>query len=134
QRRYAHPRPMPRYLVLGLGLLSGYSSFVAHAGGPPVKGYLLKQRLEKSWFVGTNTVFFFSLNFLKTIAYGALGTLSVSSLQVSALLSPMLFVGIALGFLLHKHVDQRIFIRVVYTFLAFTAVKLLFDSASVFLL
>lgn len=48
----------PRSVVFALGTLSGFSSFVAHAGGPPVKGYLLQQRLEKSWFVGTNTVFF----------------------------------------------------------------------------
>ena len=108
----------PRPIIFTLGLLSGFSSFIAHAGGPPVKGYLLQQQLEKSWFVGTNTVFFFSLNFLKTIAYGAFGTLSISSLQMSALLSPMLLLGVFLGFRLHKFIDQRVFVKVVYGFLA----------------
>lgn len=121
----------PKFVVFTLGLLSGFSSFIAHAGGPPVKGYLLKQQLEKSWFVGTNTVFFFSLNFLKTVAYGAFGTLSMSSLQVSALLSPVLLVGVFLGFRLHKLVDQQVFVKVVYGFLALTAIKLLYDSAVV---
>jgi len=78
--------------------------------------------------VGTNTVFFFSLNFLKTLAYGAFGTLSTSSLQVSALLSPVLLVGIGLGFCLHRFIDQRKFVTVVYGFLALTAIKLLYDS------
>ncbi|WP_298938544.1 sulfite exporter TauE/SafE family protein [uncultured Ruegeria sp.] len=118
----------PQPVVFALGALSGFSSFIAHAGGPPVKGYLLRQRLEKSWFVGTNTVFFFTLNLLKTIAYGAFGTLSTASLQISALLSPMLLLGVFLGFRLHKVVDQAVFVKVVYSFLGLTAVKLLYDS------
>ncbi len=123
----------PKPIVFGLGVISGFSSFIAHAGGPPVKGYLLQQQLNKSWFVGTNTVFFFSLNFLKTLAYGAFGTLSVPSLQVSAQLAPVLLVGIVLGFSLHKYIDQRKFVMVVYGFLALTAIKLLYDSVPVFL-
>ncbi|QBY02552.1 sulfite exporter TauE/SafE family protein [Rhodophyticola sp. CCM32] len=122
--------PLP--VVFALGTLSGFASFIAHAGGPPVKGYLLRQQLEKSWFVGTNTVFFFALNFLKTIAYGAFGTLSVTSLQVSAVLSPMLLLGVFLGFRLHTVVDQRFFVNVVYGFLALTATKLLYDSGATF--
>lgn len=120
----------PTPIVWGLGMLSGFSSFIAHAGGPPVKGYLLRQRLEKSWFVGTNTIFFFSLNFLKTLAYGATGTLSSASLQSSAALAPLLFVGVALGMRLHSFVDQTIFVRAVYGFLTLTAAKLLFDGGS----
>ncbi|MEO1798375.1 MAG: sulfite exporter TauE/SafE family protein [Pseudomonadota bacterium] len=126
-------RETPRPVVFALGALSGFSSFIAHAGGPPVKGYLLRQRLKKSWFVGTNTVFFFTLNFLKTLAYGAFGTLSVTSLQISAALSPVLLLGVVLGFRLHAVVDQAIFVRVVYGFLALTAAKLLYDSGVAFL-
>ncbi|MEM6594890.1 MAG: sulfite exporter TauE/SafE family protein [Pseudomonadota bacterium] len=119
----------PRLVVFALGALSGFSSFIAHAGGPPVKGYLLRQQLQKSWFVGTNTVFFFTLNFLKTIAYGAFGTLTAESLQISALLSPVLLLGVILGFRLHHVVDQAFFVKIVYGFLGLTAVKLLYDSA-----
>ncbi|MFK7746468.1 MAG: TSUP family transporter, partial [Roseobacter sp.] len=126
-------RQTPQPVVFVLGALSGFSSFIAHAGGPPVKGYLLRQQLEKSWFVGTNTVFFFTLNFLKTVAYGAFGTLSASSLQISFLLSPMLLLGVLLGFRLHKVVDQAVFVKVIYSFLGLTAVKLLYDSGSAIL-
>ncbi|MEO0918174.1 MAG: sulfite exporter TauE/SafE family protein [Pseudomonadota bacterium] len=128
--RHADPSngQTPQPAVFALGALSGFSSFIAHAGGPPVKGYLLRQRLEKSWFVGTNTVFFFTLNLLKTMAYGAFGTLSISSLQISALLSPMLLLGVFLGFRLHTLVNQAVFVKVVYGFLGLTAVKLLYDS------
>ncbi len=78
-------------------------------------------------------MFFFFLNFLKTLAYGASGTLSLASLQSSAVLAPLLFVGVALGGLrLHRYVDQIIFVRVVYGFLTLTAAKLLFDGGSAF--
>ena len=134
-RRFAlSSQRTPRPVVFALGALSGFASFIAHAGGPPVKGYLLREQLEKSWFVGTNTYFFFTLNFLKTIAYGAFGTLSVTSLQISALLSPMLLLGVYLGFKLHPVVDQKIFVKVVYGFLSLAAVKLLHDSGTAFLL
>ena len=125
---------MPKPVIFAIGALSGFASFIADAGGPPVKGYLLRQQREKSWFVGTNTFFFFALNFLKTIAYGVFGTLSVESLQISALLSPMLLLGVFLGFRLHTILDQRVFVKVVYGFLALTAVKLLYDSTTSFLL
>lgn len=131
-RRQSTPPQTSRPVVFLLGLMSGFSSFIAHAGGPPVKGYLLRQQLEKSQFVGTNTVYFFVLNFLKTIAYGAFGTLSVSSLQTSAVLAPVLLIGVFAGFRLHKIVDQSVFVRVVYGFLALTAVKLLYDSFQAF--
>ena len=35
------------------GTLGGYSSFFAHAGGPPLNAYLLPQRLEKAAYQGT---------------------------------------------------------------------------------
>lgn len=125
-------RPLPAPMVIGLGMLSGFSSFIAHAGGPPVKGYLLAQRLEKSWFVGTNTIFFFSLNFLKTIAYGAFGTLSWESLTLSLGFVPVLLAGVFLGFRLHSRIDQTAFVSIVYGFLALTAAKLLWDSGVAF--
>lgn len=127
------PGTTPQPVVWGLGLLSGFASFVAHAGGPPVKGYLLQQKLEKTYFVGTNTVFFFSLNFIKTIAYGAAGTLSASSLLTSATLAPVLFLGVFIGARLHSVVNQDIFVKVVYGFLALAAIKLLKDSIPAFL-
>ncbi|MDJ0993601.1 MAG: sulfite exporter TauE/SafE family protein [Dinoroseobacter sp.] len=111
-----------------LGAISGLASYIAHAGGPPVKGYLLSQNLDKTNFVGTNTMFFFALNATKTVAYGAFGSMTVESLQISLLVAPALFIGIFVGMRLHDLVDQQVFIRIVYGFLALTGAKLLSDS------
>lgn len=108
--------------------ISGFASYVAHAGGPPVKAYLLRQRMDKSTFVGTNTVFFFSMNALKTVSYTFMGLLSFESLMVSLSVSPVLLVGVLAGTYLHKRVDQRFFTALVYGFLTLAGAKLLSDS------
>lgn len=118
----------PRWVAWALGAVSGFASYVAHAGGPPVKGYLLRQGLDKSAFVGTNTVYFFALNALKTVAYGSTGTLSADSLLVSLWLAPGLLLGVFLGTRLHHLIDQHVFVKVVYGFLALTALRLLSES------
>ena len=124
----ARPRATPAPVVFALGAMSGFASFIAHAGGPPVKGFLLSQGFDKSQFVGTNTMFFFALNAIKTVAYAAMGQLSLTSLQVSAVIAPMLIVGVLLGTALHGRIDQRRFTTLVYGFLCLTGAKLLWDS------
>lgn len=131
RRQHAsQPQTTPVPIIFSLGAVSGFASFVAHAGGPPVKGILLRQQLEKSVFVGTNTMYFFVLNAIKTVAYGAMGQLTVGSLKISLALSPMLVLGIALGLMLHRFIDQSVFIKIVYGFLFLTGLKLLWDGAT----
>jgi len=129
----ARSRTTPAPVVFSLGAISGFTSFIAHAGGPPVKGYLLSQNMEKSQFVGTNTMFFFVLNAIKTAAYAGMGQLTWCSLQVSAIIAPMLVAGIFLGTYLHGRLDQNSFVKLVYGFLALTGVKLIWDSAPMLL-
>lgn len=129
-RQLNTPGGTPAPVVFTLGAVSGFASFVAHAGGPPVKGFLLRQNLEKSVFVGTNTMFFFSMNAIKSVAYGAMGQLTADSLKISLLLSPVLVLGIGLGLLLHRFIDQVMFTKIVYGFLFLTGLKLLWDGAA----
>lgn len=112
-----------------LGGLSGLASFVAHAGGPPVKGYLLSRGMEKSLFLGTNSVFFFTLNLIKTFSYMALAQFSEETLTASLLLTPFLVLGVLLGFRLHHLLSQVVFTRTAYLFLAVAGLKLLWDGA-----
>ncbi|MEO0980237.1 MAG: sulfite exporter TauE/SafE family protein [Pseudomonadota bacterium] len=133
QHLFARPRKVMhgadrRSGAFAFAALSGFASYVAHAGGPPVKGYLLRQQMDKSTFVGTNTMFFFSMNALKTVSYTLLGLLSFESLMVSLSVSPVLLLGVLAGTYLHKHVDQRLFTALVYGFLTLAGAKLLLDS------
>ncbi|MEM6891301.1 MAG: sulfite exporter TauE/SafE family protein [Pseudomonadota bacterium] len=124
---YAATKTTP-FLVFLLSATSGFASYVAHAGGPPVKGYLLSKNMEKSAFVGTNTVYFFLLNSIKAVAYGSMGTMNWDSFSVSLVLSPWLLAGVFVGGWLHSRVDQSLFVSIVYCFLALTSLRLLSTS------
>lgn len=106
--------------------VSGFAGFIAHAGGPPIKGTLLRLQLDKTAFVGTNAFFFFALNMAKGVGYATLGLFSVSSLASSASLAPFLFVGVWLGFKLHNRMPQATFVRLTYGLLGAAGINLLF--------
>ncbi|MEP3600841.1 MAG: sulfite exporter TauE/SafE family protein [Stappiaceae bacterium] len=127
-RRAAESAGFGRPTIFAIGTVSGFASFIAHAGGPPVKGFLLSRQMEKSIFVGTNTMFFFAMNALKTVAYGAMGQMTGESLTISLTIAPMLLLGIWLGTRLHRLIDQGTFTHIVYGFLTIAGVKLVWDG------
>jgi uncharacterized membrane protein YfcA len=51
------------------GTITGFSSALAHTGGPPVSIYLLMQNISPSAFVATAALFFFTLNWIKVPYY-----------------------------------------------------------------
>ena len=104
--------------------LSGFAGFVAHAGGPPIKGALLAMRFNKTAFVATNSIFFFTLNVAKGIGYASLGLFSSDGLLNSLLLVPFLFLGVWLGFALHARVSQQRFVQLAYALLAMAGINL----------
>ncbi len=110
------------------GGIAGFTSFVAHAGGPPLQFYMLPQKIDKSLFVGTATWFFLVVNYVKLVPYAYLGQLSLENVSTSALLFPLAPIGIWLGVQLHKRVPEQIFYRLAYIFLFLTGGKLLIDG------
>ena len=58
------------------GSLSGFTSFVSHAGAPPFQVYVMPQYLEPRIFAGTATIFFAAVNLLKLPGYFFLGQFS----------------------------------------------------------
>lgn len=115
-----------------LGGLAGFTSFVAHAGGPPVSVFLLPQRMDKSIFVGTTVMFFIVVNYVKLIPYWFLGQFSAANLGTAAVLIPMAILGTWLGLWAHDKVNVTWFYRVCYTLLFVTGVKLLWDAVALF--
>jgi uncharacterized membrane protein YfcA len=119
----------PRRLVGALAsALAGFTSFVAHAGGPPVQFFLLPQRLDKTLYVGTTVVFFFVVNYVKLLPYGWLGQLSTDNLSTALILAPLAPLGIWLGVRLHRPVGRELFYRLCYGMLFVTGLKLLWDG------
>ncbi|MEK9752220.1 MAG: sulfite exporter TauE/SafE family protein [Rhodospirillaceae bacterium] len=112
------------------GAFAGFTSFVAHAGGGPVKFYMLPQRLAPRVFVGTHVVFFFVVNQLKIWPYLWLGQFSPANLGTSLMLLPAVPVGVWLGWKLVKAVEPELFYKICYALLFAAGGKLVWDGVA----
>ena len=111
-----------------LSIISGLTSFVAHAGGPPVDAYLLSRGMDKTRLVATNIYYYLIVNAAKLLPYFLLGQLSASNMGVSLTLAPLIPVGMFLGYYLHRIVSQKLFNQLAYAMLALAGFKLAYDG------
>ena len=111
--------------------LSGLTSFVAHAGSPPIMAYLLPQRLDRKVYVGTTVWFFFAANYAKIVPYAYLGQLDLSNLLTALALLPLVPVGVWLGVVIQGKLDEDVFYEISYWALLGVGVKLLYDGVAI---
>ena len=132
QRLVFPPRPdspaPPRWLGALLTTMSGFTSFVAHAGGPPVNAYVIPMRLSPLRFTGSMAVFFFVLNLSKWIPYAWLGLLDLRNMATSVVLLPLAPVGVLIGVKLAHRISPLLFYRFVYAGMLLTGLKLVWDG------
>lgn len=114
------------------GAVSGFTSFIAHASGPPMSVYLLPQRMDKTRFLATTIIFVLFMNYLKLIPYAWIGQFSAENLRTSLVLLPLAPAGMILGIWLHRIVPEDVFYRICYLLLCLAGLKLLYDGASAY--
>jgi len=127
-------QPRSSRKAVAAGVTSGITTMVAHSGGPPLAMYLLPLGLSKQVYAGTTSMFFTVGNIMKAAPWlflarpvGAVWTLmAICLLGIPA--------GVWLGWRLHARLDQRQMYRACYGLLVVTAMKLLWDGASGYLL
>jgi hypothetical protein len=129
RRRLPAPRPAHRGRGYFWGSLAGLTSTVAHAGGPPLSLYLLPQRLNKTYLVGTTVIFFATINYVKLVPYAWLGQLSPGNLLTSLVLLPLAPIGVRLGVFLHHRVPETIFYWLCYGLLLVAGIRLCYQGA-----
>ena len=118
----------PPSVGIAAGAAGGFTSFIAHAGGPPISIYLLRRPLDRTDFVATTVLLFAAINYAKLLPYGWLGQLSSENLLTSLVLSPLAPVGVYTGVWLHRRVSDRFFFRLMYVLLFVVGCKLLNDG------
>lgn len=121
--------PLSPPLALLAGTAAGFTTFVAHAGGPPVAVYLLARGLPKAAFVGTTIAFFMLGNLVKLPPYLALGLKQPEAIWAALALLPAAPLGVWLGRWLHDRLDQKRLFFACYLLLAGAALKLTVDAA-----
>ncbi len=109
----------------GFGLLAGATTMIANAAGPVMGLYLLTVGLPKREFVGTSAWFFLIINLLKVPFSLQLGLITSHSLQLNALLAPLIIGGLFLGREVVARLRQRTFDSLVLIFAVVGALKLL---------
>ena len=115
-------------LSIALAAVAGVTSTLAHAGGPPAKIVLLRERLAKNAFVATNSYWFATMNVIKLPAYLSLGQLSADSLAMTATLGLAVPFGVATGYWLNGRVSERAFNLVILVALGGAGVRLVHDG------
>ena len=110
--------------------LSGLASFVSLSGGIPAQIFLLPHGLARQAFVGTMTIYFFTINVAKLPFYGDLGLFTRDTMIVSACLLPLIPIGVYAGRQLNRMMSDRIFYHFSYSVLFAMSVKLIYDAVA----
>ena len=121
--------PVQPVLALTAGTASGFTTFIAHAGGPPVALYLARRGLDKAAFVGTNTAIFTLGNLLKLGPYGVLLAARPDAAAGALLLAPIVPFAVHLGVKTFERLSQPAILLAVHLLLAAGGARLVYAAA-----
>ncbi|MGW2513481.1 sulfite exporter TauE/SafE family protein [Streptomyces scopuliridis] len=102
-----------RVTARSYGVLGGFTTMVANAGGPVMSLYLLSAGFRKLGFLGTSAWFFLIVNTSKLPFSVGLGLVDGPSLLLDAALVLFVLPGALIGKACVDRIDQRLFERLV---------------------
>ncbi len=107
------------------GVLAGITSTLAHGAAPVVSVFLIPQRLAKDVYVGTTILIFTWINWIKLPFFAERGLLTQETLGQSALLLPLVPLGVWVGVWLNRRTSESQFAGVVYVCTFLTGLELI---------
>jgi uncharacterized protein len=117
--------PPGRVRAVMYGLLAGFTTMVANAGGAVMALYLLSSGYSKMRFLGTAAWFFFIVNLFKVPFSAGLGLIDAGSLTLNAVLIGAVVLGGVIGRASIKRLDQKRFEQLVLVFTVVSSLNLL---------
>jgi uncharacterized protein len=128
-RGMAKPRHSSDIAGVAWGTVSGFTSQIAHAGGVPFQLYMLPKQLERDVLIGTSSLYFAAVNWMKVPAYAALGQFTRANLATSVVLFPLAVVSTIVGArLIRRMTGERVYF-LFYVLLVVVGAKLTWDGA-----
>jgi uncharacterized membrane protein YfcA len=129
-RRGKEIAPQPQNVAKGTfwSIVTGFTSFVSHAGGPPFQVYAAPLRLEPRLFAGTSVILFALINAVKLVPYFFLGQFDTQNLATAAILLPISIPATLLGVWLVRRFDPRSFYNLIYATICLVGVYLVVES------
>lgn len=120
------PRPFSQKAGLLTGVAVGFTSFISHAGGPPMAVFMLSQEgIGKTAYQATTVLVFWIINLLKSGFYVGLGIFTLASLTASLMVAPFALLGTWIGVKAHHLIPERAFFAVAYAALVLTGLRLI---------
>ena len=110
------------------GAVGGFTSFVSHAGAPPVAVYLLTRGLSKTAYQATTVVTFWAINLMKLGFYAGIGIFTAKILRADLILAPFALLGVWVGVVAHRVIPQKGFFAITYVALTLTGAKIVWDG------
>jgi uncharacterized membrane protein YfcA len=101
--------PAPEWIGTIMGGIAGFTSQIAHAGGPPFQIWALSRNFPHLVFIGTSSIFFAIINWFKVPAYAALGQFNVQNMTLTAIFLPLAILSTLAGVRLVKRVSPARF-------------------------
>ncbi|MCB5163141.1 sulfite exporter TauE/SafE family protein [Marinomonas algarum] len=95
-----------------MSALSGLSSTLVHAGGPPIIMYFSAIGLPRTQFVATAAAFFAVMNLAKLVGALSLGLLSADVALTALAFVPIAFLGNWLGIKINGKLNKALFLRI----------------------
>jgi uncharacterized protein len=120
--------PLPNWLGVFWGGVSGFTSQIAHAGGPPFQVWALTRNFPQLTYAGTSGIFFAIINWAKVPAYAALGQFTWANMQLTLAFLPLAVLSTMLGVILVKRVSPARFQLAVNLIMIAVGLELLRDA------
>jgi uncharacterized membrane protein YfcA len=107
------------------GTITGFSSALAHTGGPPVTIYLLMQKVTPAVFITTSVLFFFILNWIKVPYYFYADLFDFDQLGRLIWILPLVPIGVWVGRWFAYRVNRETYEKVIVTLLTINGIVLI---------
>ena len=126
--RVVAPSNSPGWVGTLFGVACGFTSQIAHAGGPPFQMWVTPRRLPHQTFVGTSAITFAAMNWLKVPSYVLLGSFNREILTAAALLVPLAIASTWAGVWLVRRIEAARFYTVIYVLMVALGLRLVWQG------
>lgn len=129
-QRVAAASQSPGWVGTIFGAVTGLTSQIAHAGGPPFQMWVTPRKLPHLVFIGTSSILFAIINWMKVPAYLALGAFPHEVVVAALVLMPLAIVSTLLTVRWLKRMDPARFYGIIYGLMVLLGAKLFWDGVS----
>jgi uncharacterized membrane protein YfcA len=118
----------PGWVGTLFGVACGFTSQIAHAGGPPFQMWVTPRRLPHQVFVGTSSLTFAAINWMKVPSYLALGAFNRAVIEAAVLLMPLAVAATLAGVWIVRRMDSARFYTLVYLLMIALGARLVWQG------